>query len=127
MKLFSSVRSFSACPFAVVLLIVRCAHMAAPSNSAQNYELPKEQTVLAILRKFGVVRAQLFGSAARGELTPNSDIDLLVELDGKVDYGKLLLLSEELEAATGRRFDVLTSIKEVFRPYIEPELVELPL
>ncbi len=95
--------------------------------STKNYELPKEQTVLAILRKFGVVRAQLFGSAARGELTPNSDIDLLVELDGKVDYGKLLLLSEELEAATGRRFDVLTSIKEVFRPYIEPELVELPL
>lgn len=101
--------------------------MTTPSNLVQNYELPKEQTVLAILRKFGVVRAQLFGSAARGELTPNSDIDLLVELDGKVDYGKLLLLSEELEAATGRCFDVLTSIKKVFRPYIEPELVELPL
>ena len=107
--------------------MVQCERMTSPSSSLQNYELPKEQTVLAILRKFGVVRAQLFGSAARGELTPNSDIDLLVELDGKVDYGKLLLLSEELEAATGRRFDVLTSIKEVFRPYIEPELVELPL
>lgn len=107
--------------------MVQCEHMSTPSNSVQNYELPKEQTVLAILRKFGVVRAQLFGSAARGELTPNSDIDLLVELDGKVDYGKLLLLSEELEAATNRRFDVLTSIKKVFRPYIEPELVELPL
>ncbi|MDO5099005.1 MAG: nucleotidyltransferase domain-containing protein [Corynebacterium sp.] len=101
--------------------------MITPSTSTQNYDLPKEQIVLAILRRFGVVRAQLFGSAARGELGPNSDIDLLVELDGKVDYGKLLLLSEELEVATGRRFDVLTSIKEVFRPYIEPELVELPL
>ena len=107
--------------------MVKCEHMTTPSSSVQNYELPEEQTVLAILRKFGVVRAQLFGSAARGELTPSSDIDLLIELDGKVDYGKLLLLSEELEAATGRRFDVLTSVKEVFRPYIEPELVELPL
>ena len=92
-----------------------------------NYTLPHEQTVLAILREFGVVRAQLFGSAARGELTPASDIDLLVQFDGMPDYGVLLRLSETLEQATGRSYDVLTSIKSAFRPYIEPELQELPL
>ena len=92
-----------------------------------SYTLPNKQTVLAILREFGVVRAQLFGSAARGELTPTSDIDLLVQFDGTPDYGVLLRLSETLEHATGRPFDVLTSINPAFRPYIEPELTELPL
>ena len=110
-------------------------HTSSPAGTCSvrlsTYErhntLPYEQTVLSILRDFGIVRAQLFGSAARGELTPASDIDLLVKPDGPVDYGQLFLLQEALEAATGRSFDILTSIKEPFRPYIEPELIELPL
>ena len=38
-----------------------------------------EPTGLASLRDFRIVHAQLFGSAARGELTPTNDIDLLTE------------------------------------------------
>ena len=101
--------------------------MSGTTSAKPDYTLPYEQKVLSILRDFGIVRAQLFGSAARGELTPASDIDLLVKPDGPVDYGQLFLLQEALEAATGRSFDILTSIKEPFRPYIEPELIELPL
>lgn len=92
-----------------------------------SYDLPEEEAVLDVLRAFGVRRAQLFGSAARRELGPESDIDLLVELSGAVDYGVLVRLSEALEAVAGRRFDVMTSIKAPFRSFIEPELVELPL
>lgn len=91
------------------------------------YDLPEEQAVLDVLRDFGVRRAQLFGSAARRELTPESDIDLLVEMADPVDYGVIFRLSQALEAVAGRPFDVLTSIKVPFRPFIEPELVELPL
>lgn len=99
----------------------------ATASRTSAYDLPQEQAVLEVLREFGVRRAQLFGSAARGELTPTSDIDLLVDLDGPVDYGVIFRLTEALEQAVGRRVDVLTSIKPVFRPFIEPELVELPL
>ena len=81
--------------------------------------------MLNTLRKYGVVKAHLFGSAARGELTPASDLDFLIEMKDSPDYGVLLRLSEELE--TGYPVDVLTSIKPVFRPYIEPDLMELPL
>jgi hypothetical protein len=34
----------------------------------------------AILKKHGVAKASVFGSYARGEAGPNSDLDLLVEL-----------------------------------------------
>lgn len=66
-----------------------------------------------------------FGSAARGELTPTSNIVLLVEPAGPVDYGQLLLLQETLEEATGRKFAALTSIKQSFRLYIESEIIKL--
>lgn len=92
-----------------------------------SYDLPEEEAVLDVLRDFGVRRAQLFGSAARRELTPESDIDLLVEMADAVDYGVIFRLTEALEVAAGRPFDVLTSIKAPLRPFIEPELVELPL
>lgn len=99
-----------------------------PTASAGSaYDLPNEQAVLDVLRRFGVRRAHLFGSAARGELVASSDIDLLVELGDPVDYGVVLRLAEALERVIGRRVDVLTSIKPAFRPFVEPELVELPL
>lgn len=68
-------------------------------------------------------------SAARhaASLNPTSDLDFLVEMKDSPDYGVLLRLSEELEQITGYPVDVLTSIKPVFRPYIEPDLTELPL
>ena len=53
--------------------------MSGTTSAKPDYTLPYEQTVLSILRDFGIVRAQLFGSAARGELTPTNDIDLLTE------------------------------------------------
>lgn len=95
--------------------------------ASAEYELPSEQEVLGVLRSFGVRRARLFGSAARSELTPESNIDLLVEFDEQVDYGVIFRLAEALQVATGRNFDVRTSLKPPFRKLVEPELVELPL
>jgi predicted nucleotidyltransferase len=48
------------------------------------------------LRRFGVSHAAVFGSVARGEASPASDIDVLVELDrerpiGIFEYARLKL------------------------------------
>lgn len=94
--------------------------------ASAEYDLPSEQEVLRVLRSFAVRRARLFGSAARSELTPESDIDLLVEFDEQVDYGLIFRLAEALKVATGSSFDVLTSLKPPFRKYVEQDLVELP-
>jgi predicted nucleotidyltransferase len=41
--------------------------------------------ILPILRGYGVSRAGLFGSCVRGEMTPDSDIDILVEIDSDIN------------------------------------------
>ena len=41
----------------------------------------------AELRRRGVRHAALFGSVARGEAGPRSDIDILIELDAQVPIG----------------------------------------
>ena len=48
------------------------------------------------LRKLGVLHAAVFGSAARGDAGPESDIDILVDLDpdhpiGLFEYARLKL------------------------------------
>lgn len=99
-------------------------------STVGSYDLPQEHQVVEILRAYGVRRAQLSGSAARGELTDESDIDLLIEFppDVLLNLGLgFIRLKNELEAATGHEVDLMTNIKPAFRPYIEDDLVELPL
>jgi uncharacterized protein len=73
------------------------------------------QNIKKLLRDFWqdkpVRRAYLFGSAAREELTPQSDIDILVELDssqliGMIDYIKIM---EALEKRLGRKVDLVST------------------
>ncbi len=64
--------------------------------------------IAAVLKKHGVKKAALFGSYARGEDTPKSDIDLLVEFKGRKSLLDLAGLSIELEDKMGKKFDVLT-------------------
>ena len=42
--------------------------------------------ILAIAQKHGAYNVRLFGSVARGEATPESDIDLLVDYDARENY-----------------------------------------
>ncbi|WP_295852136.1 nucleotidyltransferase domain-containing protein [uncultured Xylophilus sp.] len=65
--------------------------------------------IAAICRRYGVHRLQLFGSAAVGADTADSDVDLLVEfLPGQAPGGFALIdLQDELSAAfAGRRIDL---------------------
>lgn len=72
-----------------------------------------------------VRKAYLFGSAARQELTPESDIDILVELDpdkiiGMIEYIKII---NALEKLLKRKVDLITtdSLSPHIRPFIDRE------
>lgn len=78
-----------------------------------------------ILRDNGVTRARLYGSLARGEGTPSSDIDMVVEMAPGRDITDLLNLRQSIEDASGRTADITTAINIHFLPFIEPDLVEI--
>ncbi|MBC2746785.1 MAG: nucleotidyltransferase family protein [ANME-2 cluster archaeon] len=66
------------------------------------------EKILNALKQNDVKRASLFGSVVRGELTDESDIDILVEFKGKKSLLDLVGLKLELEEMLKRKVDILT-------------------
>jgi predicted nucleotidyltransferase len=64
-----------------------------------------------VCRRYGVKELSLFGSAIRGEMRPDSDIDILVEFEPGVRIGLIRFesLAEELESIAGRKSTWLPS------------------
>ncbi len=74
--------------------------------------------IAELCRRYQVRELSLFGSAARGEARPDSDIDLLVEFLPEatidlVDYNSLML---ELSRVLGRKVDLVS--KKGLKPMI---------
>jgi predicted nucleotidyltransferase len=63
----------------------------------------------------------LFGSVVRGEATPDSDVDLLVEFaPGEKTYDRFMALSDLLERLLGHRVELVTV--EALSPFIGPHI-----
>ncbi len=79
-------------------------------------------------RRFAVRSLALFGSHARDEARPDSDVDLLVEFVGEPTWSGYMGLIEYLEALFGVPVDLATagSLKPRLRPYVERELIHVP-
>ncbi len=65
--------------------------------------------VSPVARRYGVERVMLFGSYARGEATPDSDIDLRIDSGDIRDYFRLAGFNRELEEELSMHVDVLTT------------------
>ena len=80
-----------------------------------------------IVQRFGVRSLSLFGSVARDEARPDSDVDVLVEFEGPTTFDSHMGLLIFLEDLLGRRVDVLTAkgIKSRLRPLIDQDLVRV--
>ncbi len=73
-------------------------------------ELLKEKRpeILAVAARWGAKNIRIFGSMARGEASPESDVDVLVDLEpgrSLFDLGGLLM---DLQDLLGRKVDVVT-------------------
>jgi predicted nucleotidyltransferase len=79
------------------------------------------------LRQLGVRRLGLFGSAARGDGRPDSDLDFVVEFEAKTFDAYMDLLSL-LEKLLDSRVDLVLedAIKPRLRPIILAEAVHVP-
>ena len=95
----------------------------------------KRQQVIQILhealpgirQRFGVQDLAIFGSVARDEAGPGSDIDVLVTFNGRTRFRAFMGLQFELEAILGTRVDLVTpkAMKPALRPHIERDLIHV--
>ncbi|MDN5849844.1 MAG: nucleotidyltransferase domain-containing protein [Nitrococcus sp.] len=68
----------------------------------------QREAIYAACRRYGARRIRVFGSVARGEEEPDSDIDFLVDFPPGYDlFTQRLPLAERLAEITGRRLDVI--------------------
>lgn len=87
--------------------------MPAPMTTTRTAFSEHVLTILraheAELRAAGVRRLSLFGSVARGDEEPDSDVDLAVELDpaARIDLVSLIGLERRLGEMLGRAVDLL--------------------
>ena len=79
------------------------------------------------LRRQGVMRAALFGSVARGEAGPDSDIDIMVELDPEtpIDLFAYVGIVQFIEDLFPGTVDVANraGLKALVRPSVERDAV----
>jgi hypothetical protein len=74
------------------------------------------------IRALGVSVLSVFGSCARGEDRPDSDVDILVQFSqGSKTFERFLALSELLESSLGRRIELVTT--EALSPFIGPHIL----
>ena len=89
----------------------------------------KKTELLILLKKYrqellqyGVKSLAVFGSVARDEATPTSDIDLLVEFEGVATFDRYMDLKFYLEDNLGRKVDLVT--KKMLKPQIQETVLQ---
>jgi hypothetical protein len=86
-----------------------------------------KRKILSILKRYKVKRAGIFGSVVRGEENEESDIDILVEIVGRMSLLDFAGLKLELEEALGQRVDLgeYSTIKPIIKEQILSEEVSI--
>ena len=81
----------------------------------------------AMLDRLGVASLALFGSAARDQLAPSSDIDILVRFADRPTFDAFMDVKLELETRLGRRVDLVTpaAVKPRLAALIERDLLHV--
>src|SRR5580700_3788403 len=85
-------------------------------------EIPLDR-VSELCARFGVTELAVFGSAARGDLRADSEVDVLVEFAPGERVGLLRFadLNDELEALLGRKVDLVT--KSGLKPWVRTNVI----
>ncbi|MDQ6785103.1 MAG: nucleotidyltransferase family protein [Actinomycetota bacterium] len=102
------------------------------SASARTVEIPtlagvraRRDEILRIAARRGVSNVRIFGSVVRGDATPESDIDLLVDFTPAHGGLDLFGFAREVTELLGHAVDVGTEIHPVIRQRVAREAVPL--
>jgi hypothetical protein len=86
-----------------------------------------KQKILDISKKYGASNIRIFGSYARGEETPDSDLDLLVDMEDGTTLFDRIGLMQELEDLLGVKIDIAKpdNLHDLIRDPVIDEAVKL--
>jgi uncharacterized protein len=89
--------------------------------------LANRELIRRIAERHGARNVRIFGSVARGDSRPDSDLDLLVDVGPSTSPWFPGGLVAELEEALGRRVDVVTesALSPALRDHVLSEAVEV--
>ena len=78
-------------------------------------------------KRYPISELGLFGSFARGDNSDQSDIDILVDFDGRIDGFDYIRLAHELEDAFNYKVDLVSrkGIKPQYLPFVEKNLIHV--
>ena len=82
------------------------------------------ETIREYFKTQPVLKAWLFGSYARGEETPDSDVDILVDLDYSKPVGlEFIQVQLDLQALLKKPIDLVSSrgMSKYIKPYVDSE------
>lgn len=79
------------------------------------------------IRKFKIQKISIFGSVARNQDTPHSDIDILIKFDGPASYDLYMDLKFFLEDLLDRKVDLITEdgVRTEIKQFIEKDLIRV--
>jgi uncharacterized protein len=78
-----------------------------------------------VAQRFNATDIALFGSAARDDMGPDGDVDVLVGFNGPATYDAYFALKDDLEKVLGRPVDLVTQkgLKPRARLHVERDLI----
>ena len=79
------------------------------------------QKILELATRHGARNVRVFGSIARGDDQPNSDVDLLVEVEPGRTLLDVIALEQDVEELLGRRVEILTD--GGLSPYLQKRIL----
>lgn len=95
--------------------------------SISNTIKSKREAILDIAKKYGATKLSVFGSMARGEESPESDVDIIVEMEKGSSLLDIIAIKQDIEELLGRKVDIVTeaSISPYIRNTVLKEAVNL--
>ena len=82
----------------------------------------KREEILRIAHGHGARNVRVFGSVARGEAKPGSDVDVLVEMKQGRSLLDIIAIKQDLEDLLGRKVHVVT--EAAVSPYIRQAVLK---
>ena len=93
-------------------------------NRTQEIELTLRKNKLYLFQNYPIKSLAIFGSYAKNEQTEESDLDLMVEFNGKIGI-RFIDLADEIEELIGFKVDLVSKngIKEKYFQAIQSDLI----